>query len=53
MNPQPGLAIEDTLDAGLPKAYTPELDKQKCTALFEHVCESYTEKNVGVYAVTY
>jgi type I restriction enzyme R subunit len=47
------LTIEDTLDAGLPKAYTPELYKQKCSALFEHVYESYPERNVGVYAVTY
>ena len=47
------LAIEDTLDAGLPKAYTPELYQQKCSALFEHVYESYPERNTGVYAVTY
>ena len=44
------LAIEDTLDAGLPRAYTPELYGQKCTALFEHVFESYPERNAGVYA---
>lgn len=44
------LAIEDTLDTGLPKVYTPELYKQKCSALFEHVYESYPEKNAGVYA---
>ena len=47
------LAIEDTLDSGLPKAYTPELYQEKCSAIFEHVYESYPEKNVGVYAVTY
>lgn len=23
---------------------------QKCSALFEHVCESYPERNAGVYA---
>ena len=44
------LAIEDTLDAGLPRAYTPELYQQKCSAVFEHVFESYPERDVGVYA---
>ena len=44
------LVIEDVVDDGLPRAYTPELYKQKCSALFEHVYESYPERNVGVYA---
>jgi type I restriction enzyme R subunit len=44
------LTIEDTLDAGLPGAYTPELYNQKCSAVFEHVYESYPERNAGVYA---
>ncbi|MDK9703994.1 MAG: type I restriction endonuclease subunit R [Sulfuritalea sp.] len=44
------LAIEDTLDSGLPRAYTPELYHQKCSAVFEHVYESYPERNAGVYA---
>jgi len=44
------LTIEDTLDSGLPRAYTPELYQQKCSAVFEHVFESYPERNVGVYA---
>ncbi len=44
------LAIEDTLDTGLPRAYTPELFKQKCSAVFEHVYESYPERDQGVYA---
>ncbi|HRD64585.1 MAG TPA: type I restriction endonuclease subunit R [Candidatus Competibacter sp.] len=44
------LTIEDTLDAGLPRAYTPELYQQKCSAVFEHVYESYPERNAGVYA---
>lgn len=34
------LAIEDTLDSGLPRAYTPALFGEKCSALCEHVCES-------------
>jgi type I restriction enzyme, R subunit len=44
------LAIEDALDTGLPRAYTPELYRKKCSVLFEHVYESYPERNAGVYA---
>lgn len=44
------LAIEDALDAGLPQAYTPDLYKQKCSALFEHFYENYTDKGVSTYA---
>lgn len=44
------LAIEGVLDAGLPRIYTPEIYQQKCSALFEHVYESYPERDVGVYA---
>ncbi len=44
------LTIEDTLDTSLPRAYTPELYRQKCSAVFEHVYESYPERDAGVYA---
>ncbi|MBX7244145.1 MAG: type I restriction endonuclease subunit R [Candidatus Sumerlaeaceae bacterium] len=44
------LAIEDVLDTGLPRAYDKPLYQQKCSALFEHIYESYPERNVGVYA---
>jgi type I restriction enzyme R subunit len=44
------LAIEDALDSGLPRAYTPDLYRQKCAAVFEHVYESYPERDAGVYA---
>ena len=44
------LAIEDVLDAGLPRAYTPKLYQQKCSAVFEHVYVSYPERDAGVYA---
>lgn len=44
------LAIEDTLDAGLPRAYVPEIYHKKCDALFLHVYEKYPERDVGVYA---
>lgn len=43
--------IEDVLDTSLPRAYTPEVYQQKCARLFEHVFESYPERNAGVYAV--
>ncbi len=45
------LTIEDALDSGLPRSYTPEIYQQKCSAVFEHVYESYPERNAGVYAV--
>lgn len=44
------LTIEDTLDSGLPRTYTPEIYHQKCSAVFEHVYESYPERDAGVYA---
>lgn len=44
------LSIEDTLDTGLPQAYTPELYQQKCSAILEHFYESYPQRDVGVYA---
>lgn len=43
------LAIEDTLDSGLPRAYAPEMYRQKCSAVFEHVYESYPERHAGVF----
>ncbi|MDT4289547.1 type I restriction endonuclease subunit R [Methylomonas sp. MO1] len=43
------LTIEDTLDSGLPRAYTPKIYQSKCSAVFEHVYESYPERNAGVY----
>jgi type I restriction enzyme R subunit len=43
------LAIEDALDAGLPGAYAPELYREKCSVLFEHVYESYPERDAGIY----
>ena len=43
------LAIEDSLDM-LPAAYDRPMFAQKCSALFEHMYESYPERNAGVYA---
>ena len=44
------LTIEDVLDTGLPRAYEKPLYAQKCSALFEHIFESYPERDSGVYA---
>jgi type I restriction enzyme R subunit len=35
------VVIEDTLDEGLPRVYTPDLYTAKCSRLFEHVYESF------------
>lgn len=35
------LAIEDTLDQGLPRAYTPEVYTAQCSRLLEHVYERF------------
>jgi type I restriction enzyme R subunit len=43
------MAIEDTLDT-LPDSYDRVLYSQKCSLVFEHVYESYPEKNTGIYA---
>jgi len=44
------LAIEDVLDTGLPRTYTPEIYREKCSALFEHIYEAYPEREASVYA---
>lgn len=43
------LTIEDMLDVGLPRAYDKSLYQQKCSALFEHLYESYLERDASVY----
>ena len=37
------LAIEDTLDEGLPRSFTPEIYQGKVAVLFEHVFETFRE----------
>jgi hypothetical protein len=44
------LAIEDALDDGLPRAYSKEVFETKCSAVFEHVYESYQGEGKSVYA---
>jgi type I restriction enzyme R subunit len=40
------LAIEDVLDFGLPRAYSPDVYQQKCAVVFEHVYESYPDQGL-------
>jgi type I restriction enzyme R subunit len=44
------LTIEMMLDAGLPRAYTPELYEQKASDVYQHVYESYYGDGGSVYA---
>ena len=44
------LAIEYGLDAGLPRSCDKPLYQQKCSVVFEHIYESYPERDAGVYA---
>jgi type I restriction enzyme R subunit len=46
------VVIEEALDIGLPRAYTPELYQQKCEAVFSHIEQAYPERNQSVYALT-
>ena len=43
------LAIEDLLDQGLPRAYSPDLYHQKCSAVFEHFYETYGDRGASIY----
>lgn len=44
------IAIEDMLDEGLPRAYTPDLYRGKCNGVFEHIYENYVGQGAGTYA---
>jgi type I site-specific restriction-modification system R (restriction) subunit len=46
------LTIEDVLDAGLPRIYDKPLYEQKCLALFEHIYESYPERDLNDYVTS-
>ena len=43
-------AIQDTLEDGLPRPYSKELYQGKCSALFEHVFESYQGEGASIYS---
>ncbi len=44
------LAIEDVLDDGLPRVFSPELYQQKCSAMVEHFYENYPDTGASTYA---
>ena len=44
------IAIEDVLDSGLPSVYSPALYHQTCAEVFEHIYDSYPERDQGIYA---
>jgi type I restriction enzyme R subunit len=43
------LQIQEALDIGLPRAYTPELYLQKCEAVFAHIEKAYPERDLSNY----
>jgi type I restriction enzyme R subunit len=45
------IEIENALDAGLPRAYSKDLYQAKCSAVFEHVYQSYQGEGQSVYAM--
>jgi len=45
------VVIEEALDIGLPRAYTPELYRQKCEAVFSHIEQAYPERDQSVFTV--
>lgn len=47
------IEIENALDAGLPRAYTKELYAAKCSAVFEHVYQSYQGEGKSLYSGIY
>ena len=44
------ITIQQVLDDGLPRTYTPELYEQKCGVLYQHVFDSYQGLGKGLYA---
>ena len=43
------IEIENALDEGLPRAYSKEIYEAKCSAIFEHVYQSYQGEGRSVY----
>lgn len=42
--------IQDTLEDGLPRVYSPDLYQKKCGVVFEHFYESYPDRDASIYA---
>ena len=43
------IEIENALDEGLPRAYSKEIYEAKCSAVFEHIYQSYQGEGQSVY----
>lgn len=44
------VTIEEVLDVGLPRAYSPECYQQKCDLVYQHVYDSYYGQGKSVYS---
>ena len=49
---QTEMAVQTTLDAGLPESYTQELFEKKWKAVYQHVYESYSGEGKSIYTET-
>jgi len=45
--------IHTVLDKELPRSYTPEIFRQKCDFIYQHVYDSYYGAGQGIYAAAY
>ena len=43
------LAIEQVLDAGLPSAFSTDLYREKCDAVYQHVYDNYYGAGRSIY----
>ena len=43
------VTVQDILDKGLPRTYTPVLFQQKCDAVYQHIFESYFGQGQSIY----
>jgi type I restriction enzyme R subunit len=44
------ITIQDVLDRGLPRSYTPEVYEQKCDAVYQHIYDSYYGQERSIYS---
>ena len=44
------VSIEEILDQGLPRIYTPADYNERCTAIFQHVYDRYAGSGQSIYA---
>jgi type I restriction enzyme, R subunit len=44
------LTVQQMLDAGLPRTYTPDLYQQKCDVVYQHIYDAYVDASHNIYA---